>query len=549
MTIEDLAAPDAAESPEDPPADTRRVHPLWAFVVAHTTWVVAAVALVALAAGLVLRYRYYTHIEPGPDSDEAEFALLAQQLLRGELPMLMRGQPYGGTPWLFGIAASIRVFGMNAFGLRLPTTVLALVNCGLAFGIGVQLGWTRRRAVLGAVGVWCYPMAAVFFAARETMYFVPAVTGGLAALFVVLRMEARRDPDELLGAGVLSRRGLFVAGVVAGVGFWVNPGSFYLSGPTFAWLGWRALREAWSLDASTPTRLLAVVRPAVFAGLGGLVGAFPWIFLTALGVDRRNNYAERDGYGLVERLGFFAREQLPGWTGFKSPIGGYVEGAWLGGVAWKLGFAAFVLLLVFQIVRRGSHRNERVLTVLAVGVPVIFLLVTAQSGPVYANLRYVFFAAPILGLLVVSKWRSDLAAAAALLTLPLISFAGVHAFPTPQGQTTEATVELLESRGAECAIGDYWAGGHRLQFQSEGEIIAISTYENRNPLYVDQAEDLGNCPWVFFDGHPLAAQFEGWLNEHGVTAEIVRPGDGLVVFFPERRVWLTEAFPNALTGG
>ena len=58
-----------------------------------TTVVVAVVVAVAIAVGVALRYRYYTGIEPGPDSDEAEFALLAQQLLRGEWPLLMRGQP------------------------------------------------------------------------------------------------------------------------------------------------------------------------------------------------------------------------------------------------------------------------------------------------------------------------------------------------------------------------------------------------------------------------------------------------------------------------
>lgn len=547
MTVEDVAAPDAELSHDvDSPAGRR--NSVVAFLDAHATWVVLAVAAFAVAVGLVLRYRYYSFIEPGPDSDEAEFGLLAEQLLRGELPLLMRGQPYGGTPWLFAIAASIRAFGMNSFGLRLPTIVLGLVNSGLVFGIGVQLGWTRRRAVLAAAGVWCYPIAAVYFASRETMYFVPAISGGLAALFFVLRMEARRDPDELLGTGVVSRRGLFLAGVVAGAGFWVNPGSFYLSGPTFAWIGWRALREAWALPASAPTRVFATLRPAVIAGIGGVVGAFPWIFLTVLGVDRRNNYAERDGYGLIERLEFFALQQLPGWTGFKTPIGGYLEGFWMGGVVWKVGFVAFCALLLLQIVRRGAMRNESVLSVLAVSVPIIFLLVTAQSGPVYANLRYVFFAAPILGLLVASKWRTDLAAAVAVLVLPLISLAGVTSFQTQEGRTTEPTVELLEARGARCAIGDYWAGGHRLQFQSEGEIIAISTYENRNPLYIDQAEDLGNCPWVFGDGSPTAAQFEAWLDDNGVRADVQRPGDGQVVYFPERRVWLTEVFPDALSG-
>ena len=85
-------------------------------------------------------------------------------------------------------------------------------------------------------------------------------------------------------------------------------------------------------------------------------------------------------------------------------------------------------------------------------------------------------------------------------------------------------------------------------FESQEEIISISTYENRNPLYIDQAEDLGNCPWVFFDGTPTAAQFEQYLASKQISVEAVRPGDGRVVYFPERRVWLEDLYPDSVPG-
>ncbi len=505
-----------------------------------------AVVLAAAVVGVWLRYRYSTWIEPSPDSDEAEFALLAQQLLRGELPLLMRGQPYGGTPWLVAIATSIRVFGMDEFGLRLPTVVLGLTNVGLAFAIGRQLGWSVRRALLGAGGVWCYPMAAVYFASRETMYFVPAVTGSLVALLLVLRAERRRAPGALAGADRWGRRQLVLAGVAAGVGFWINPGSLYISGPTFLWLGLRVLREGWRLDARPRARVVAAVRPALLVAAGVAVGSFPWWFLTVFGVDRRNNYDDRGGFSLFERAEFFAFEQVPGWLGFKAPIGGYTNGAWLGGPLWRVGFVAIALLLVVQTVRRRNGPNEGVLTAIALCFPLVFLLVTAQSGPVYANLRYVFFAAPLLGLLVVAKWRRDLHAVLAAALLPLISFAGLTTWEPQRGRTPDAAVELLRERGATCVIGDYWAGGHRVMFGSEGEIVAVSTFENRNPLYVDQAEDRGNCPWIFFETDAFGQLFLDHLEDEGIEVEAERPGGGVVVYFPERRVWVTEVFPDAL---
>jgi len=507
----------------------------------------ALVVLAAVVVGLWLRYRYYTVVEPGPDSDEAEFALLADQLLRGEVPIVMRGQPYGGTPWLIAIAVSIRAFGMNVFGLRLPTVVLGITNVALIFAIGRQLGWSVRRAALGAGSIWCYPMATVFFASRETMYFVPAVTCSLVTLLLVLRLEAQRDPTvEHLGATSWSRRLLFLAGLAAGVGLWINPGSLYISGPTLLWLGVRSAREAYATTESWGRRAWLAARPGTAAGVGLVVGASPLLFVNLVGYDRRNNYSDRIGYSLVERLELLARQQAPGWLGFKVPLGGYTEGAWLGGAVWKLAFLALALLFVFQTVRRSSVRNESVVTFLALACPFVFLLVTAQSGPIYANLRYIFFASPILSLLIVAKWRREWLAVAAAATLPLVSAAGVLAWQVNQGETVESTVELLEARGATCAIGDYWAGGYRVMFHSEGKIATAMTYENRDPVFLEQAEDRGNCPWIFKDGDPYANLLLGYLDAQGIGVEVQRPGAGLVVFFPDQRVWLTDVFPDAV---
>jgi len=513
------------------------------------TTVAALVAVaVAVAVGVALRYHYYTAIEPGPDSDEAEFGLLAQQLLRGELPLLMRGQPYGGTPWLFGIALSIRAFGMNVFALRLPTVFVGLVNAGIAFGIGRQLFWSKRRALLAAACVWCFPMAAVFFASRETMYFVPAVTAGLGTIFIILRMEHRRSPSELMGSAAMSRKSLLAAGLVTGIGLWINPGSLYLTAPALLWLGWRILREAWQLSGGVALRVTSVLRPILQVGLGVVLGAFPLLFITLAGTPRRNNYFDREGFSLADRAQLFGRQQLPGWFGFRVPIGGFTEGPWLGGWPWKVGFLLFFALLLFQILRKSATANESLLSWVAAAVPFLFLLVTLRTGPVYANLRYVFFASPVLALLVGSKWRKDWQAVVALGLLPLIGFVGMSNFDFARQSTVAPTVKLLKERGAKCAIGDYWAGGHRLMFESQEEIISISTYENRNPLYIDQAEDLGNCPWVFFDGTPTAAQFEQYLASKQISVEAVRPGDGRVVYFPDQRVWLEDLYPDSVPG-
>jgi hypothetical protein len=283
---------------------------------------------------------------------------------------------------------------------------------------------------------------------------------------------------------------------------------------------------------------------AVPATVGVVVGAFPWLFLTVLGTSRRNNYSDRPNDDVIARIKLFATEQIPGFTGFKAPLGALERGSWLGGWPWTVGAVALGALLVVQLVRRPRWRRETLVTFLGVGVPIVFLVLTSQSGAVYANLRYIFFAAPVFPLVVAARWRHDLAALGALAVLPVVALVGALAWQSPPTGDIEPAVRLLQARGATCVIGDYWAGGHRLMYASDGTIVAASTYENRNPLYLDEAEDRGNCPWIFFEGQQAAAAFEQYLGSQGIGFTTEHPGGGVVLYFPERRVWLDDVPPQ-----
>jgi hypothetical protein len=506
------------------------------------------VVLLCVVAGVVLRYRYYRFVEPGPDADEAEMGLLARELLRGEWPVLMRNQPYGGTPWLWFLAPSVRILGLNPWGLRVPINVLGLVNAGLVIAIGRSLDWSRRRSILAGAAVWCYPLPAVYFASRETLYFIPAITAGLVALLLAVRSERARGAGEAPASTARTRRLLAGCGLALGIGFWVNPGVTYLALPVLLWLGARSLRAAREVTSGWPARVWSAARPFVVMGLAALVGALPWWYQTLLGDPRRDNYQGRPAVGLIDRLEAFFKGQLPGWSGFRVPYGGDLSGEWLGGLAWQVGFVALFVLLAFQVARPKHVRDESVLSVGLLMVPVVFLLVTAQSGPLYTNLRYVTFASPLLALVVASKWRHDLRAALAVAVLPVVAVAGSLAWKPAPYISLDPVVEELAERGTECVYGDYWAGGHRLIFESDERVIAVPTYENRNPKYPDLAEDLGTCAWLFRDGQQAGEAFEGWLVGQGIAFEEVRPGPGFVLYVPDRPVGPGDVPPAALAG-
>ena len=76
----------------------------------------------------------------------------------------------------------------------------------------------------------------------------------------------------------------------------------------------------------------------------------------------------------------------------------------------------------------------------------------------------------------------------------------------------------------------------------------VSLYANRNPIYFERAKSRGNCPWVYYQNQPTAAAFEAYLNSKGISFEKRLMSDGLVVYFPERRVWATDVPKAARTG-
>ncbi|MFM7063904.1 MAG: hypothetical protein ACKO04_10505, partial [Actinomycetes bacterium] len=548
----DRTDPDRADpgAPPTPSEDASQAAPpgRTAFLRSPTTWVALAVVVLAVVVGVLLRVHYYTEIEPGPDADEAEMGLIARELLGGEFPVLMRLQPYGGTPWAFVVAASVRLFGMTPTGLRAPTVLLGLVNAVLIAWIASSMGWSRTRSVVVGAVAWCYPIAWVYFGSRETLYFIPSVTAGLVALLLVLRSERVRPPDGPFGEPRRSLWLLVGSGFAAGVGLWINPGSLYLTLPTFLWLGVRSLQRARAVEGAT-ARVRSLWRPVWPVLLGALAGSFPWWFMTLFGIGRPDNYATRAVVPALRRLRLFGTQQFAGLTGFKPPFGTVIDAApWLFGRPAQVLYVAAVVLLVVQAVRPGRDRLERVLGVVLLTTPVVYLLVSAKAGPVYVNLRYIFFVYPVLPLLVGAKWRRDLVAVLVLAALPVLSFVGMQRTEVDRVAPVEETAELLRARGARCVISDYWAGGNRLAFRLGGTVPVVSLYANRNPIYVQRAKNLGNCPWVYSQGQATAAAFEAYLAARGIGFERQLLDDGLVVYFPERRVWFTDVPMTARTG-
>jgi len=494
----------------------------------HRDTIVAAVVVLAcVAIGLYLRFEYFARVNPFPDSDEAEGGLMAHELLKGQFPLLLWGQSYGGTPWIVPLAVSLRVFGLTPTGIRLPAVLGGVLSGYLMYRVAIEAGWSRARsAVTGAV-FWTYPLSGVLVQTRDAGYFNPALIAELVVLVLVLRIDRQQ---------AATRWYRFALGLAVGLGIWINPGVVYVVLPAGLWLVGRELLRARRLT-----------RPWILAwawtSLGVIVGSSPWWFLTVLRVDQAAGHPGDAGFTLGGNLRALVSQQLPGVLGAKPPRGGFLAAPWQHGWLSVVVFAILAALLGTQCIRSFRCGANSLFGACAVFVPIVFLAVTTRTGPVYDNLRYIFLATPIIVLLFGLGWRRDLSAIAVLAVLPLVSIWSFESWAPDEADPRlriDAVRNYFEQEAIPCAVSDYWAGGNRLMFSLGGDLPVASLYGARNDLFVERAESGGTCAWVFYDGWRNERAFRAWMAENDQLATRTDVGEGIIVYRPTRRIWIDE---------
>jgi hypothetical protein len=490
--------------------------------------VAVVVVLACIALGVYFRFAQYHRVSPSPDSDQSEGGLMAAELLKGQFPLLLWGQSYGGTIWMFPLALSLRIFGMTPFGLRFPAFVAGIVNAFLVYWVAVEAGWSRARAAVAGGVYWVFPLAAALMQSLDAGYFNPALTAELIALALAFRIDRRRDTPST------RRRVLF--GLTIGIGLWTNPGVVYLALPATIWLLARDLvttrRVSWPL-----------VRDWLWSTLGVVVGAFPWWFLALFRTDAAGLHAMVGTFSVGAGLKNLFGQQLPGVLGFKTPWGPEFSAPWQHGTWSKALYIVLAVVLIAQIVRSFWNRSSSLMGACAVFLPLAYLTIAAQTGLLYSNLRYVFLGTPVLVFLMGLGWKRDLVAIGAMAILPVLSiwsFAAWIPAAAPSASHVEPLAAFFRENHIPCGISDYWAGGNRLMFALDDKVPVASLYAARNPLYVEEAETGGNCAWVFNRGAKNEIGFRKWLEKSGIQATRTRLPNGVVVYQPERRVWIDE---------
>jgi 4-amino-4-deoxy-L-arabinose transferase-like glycosyltransferase len=191
------------------------------------------------------------------NADEAVVGLMARHILSGARPLFFYGQAYLGSLDAYLVAGAFRVFGESILAIRIVQVALYAGTVATTVALAQKLirpGWPAISAGL----LMAFPTVLV------TLYSTVSLGGYGEALFLgnlLLILVVRawgRNPEVWVG---------FLAGLLAGVGFWIFPLTIVVTLPVTAAVG-----VAWHRAGPSTRRSIAVVA----FGLGALVGAFPW---------------------------------------------------------------------------------------------------------------------------------------------------------------------------------------------------------------------------------------------------------------------------------
>jgi len=427
---------------------------------AFRTEVTALVGVLGL--GVAVRVAVLRSSLGALNSDEATVGLMAERILRGEAPLVVAGNNYGGTLEPFLLAPVLAVTGASAVALKvLPTVIWLLASAALYLVAAPLLG--RRPALVLAGTLWVFSFSMLLLSTMSNPGYSSGVVGCLVALLLLLREVA---PDRAARPSRRVLRDRLLLGFATGLTVWFHPMhvAFLLPAHAFVLLHQRRDLRGWLVPNA----------------VGALAGALPMLVHLLQGGLTALNHAPQplSAYG-ARLIGFF-RELLPRLISLQS----FYDGTWTGG---GLGMALFLAALLGFVVavlrlRRGSP-TEQLIAWIAIAFP--FLIAVFPTSWYYDDARYGISYAPIillvLGLTAARQIPGRRLPAQALFVAPFLWFAlfcfplsaALTGSPVQGGPDAEIPplASALESWGVTEVHADYWIA-YRLAFLSDADLVA-----------------------------------------------------------------------------
>jgi hypothetical protein len=470
----------------------------------HVGWAVATgvIAVGSLVAGLVLRIWILQSFTGQTNSDEATTGIMAMNILRGHLPVLVAGNAYGGTLESFIVAPVYAITGASEAWLKGLNVAEWLAAAVLVYFVA-RLMLSRMPSLMAASVFWLGSGAMLWLSTRAYAGYATGICAYLGAFLVAGRQAQAERP---------SPGGAFLAGLLAGLAVWLHPMFLALMAPALLVVTWRHRR-------SLARWLVPVVGGGVLALLPMLV------YNVANGWPSLNDpYPQYASITYTQRLQRFVSQLLPRTVGQRD-VNGYfggrlLDGAWiLGALSWIVYLAIGVLTIAGLVVLFRRSWPGKVLAVSALVTPFILAFFSALSY--YDDGRYgidfvVFIAIGVVAAVDAALRRVPIARRLALLALPVVWLLLV-AIPSTsrivpaiqRGPDTDLTqlTRALDQAGIDRVRADYWIA-YRLDLFSDERIKAAVADTRPGSIrfpYLQQAvavTDPHKVAWVFFNARP-----------------------------------------------
>lgn len=477
------------------------------------------VFLVALVTGTVLRA--YVALDPvlgRLNSDQAVDYLQARHVLDGEYQAYFWGQQYAGSLLPTVMGWTFAVIGPQLWLLPVLLIAFSTAAVVLTRAVGVALGRPDAGNVAGAL-MAVGPPTWVFLGSVSASFYSVGMALSLASLLVVLRS----GPTPSLRQGGL-------AGLLAGLAFWVSPLSLLTLIPTVVLALRPFLRHPPALGAAVGGALLGLLPMIGAAVLRGQLTADR--FLSPATVENRAEQAVTGTW--VSVFTRFAPREVPPWL--------------LDRVASAALLAAVVAAGVLAVrALRGTTRGPDLALLLPVllFVPLAVYLRLPSDAPAS---RYAVPVLPFLALVAATRLRRQYWQVGVVVGLALFSVVGLgQAAAGPRLGTdplhspsyAALTSELL-ARGRTAVRADYWVS-YRLAAESDERVVADPPTMTRYRPYAVAADRAPQSTFVVFAGGPSdVAMLEFFAGTAGI--ERVQLAQ-FAIYYADRRLTGPELPP------
>ena len=436
------------------------------------------------------------------DQDESVSALMARHLIRGEFTPFFWGQSYGGTLEIAVLATSFWIFGSHGLVAKLVATVLHALGVWLTWCVGKRL-FDRRIALLGAALAWAWPTYAVWRSLRSHTFYAASLVLVMGGLLLIIKIA--EAPGSLTAFGL---------GAVVGLGWWTHPQTLFVLIPAAIWLLARDHRS---------------LRFGHYAAVGGLLGAFPWIWVNAtqgwpslreaLLVDSPRQY--------LEALGGQLEQAFPSALGLRVPgSSNWVVGAPV--VGWLC--YGLLLLGLFHIWRRRSE-GQGLIWASVVGF--LLILPLSQHSLYKAEPRYLYVLMPLLALLMAQLAASvklGTILPTMLVALSALGLVAMNNFPkdTIVPADFQPLIDELESQHIDRVFA-YHTIAYRLSFESGEEIVATAMDHVRYQPFDRLVREDQNPSFVFAPFPDVASDVMAELRLLDIEYSSTSAGDFVIV--------------------